>query len=114
MSKDKNLFKKYEPIEDESIFYIGNSSTAQVKGKKYIYNLNSFLKRLLYVLEIRKKNIYANVLSNLRFKLIFEDKFTLSKGRILLEKNYIHEGMFKLNINKNKISHAHIVESSYL
>ncbi|KAG2729211.1 hypothetical protein I3760_01G238500 [Carya illinoinensis] len=31
--KDKSLFKRYEPMEDTYVLYMGNSSTAVVKGK---------------------------------------------------------------------------------
>lgn len=37
--KDKNLFGKYESIEDGSILYMGNLSTTIVKKKKGIVEL---------------------------------------------------------------------------
>ena len=79
---------------------------------------------MLYVLDIRKNLVSRSLLSKNGFRLVFEsDKVVLTKSGMYVDKGYLSDGLFKMNImtvvppvamNKNNISSASIVESSYI
>ena len=114
--KDKSCFKNYEPVEDGSVLYMGNSSTAAIKGKgtvdlEFTSGKCLTLTDVYHVPEVRKNLVSGSLLNKFGFKLVFEsDKFILSKGGAFVGKGYLYEGMFKLNINKMNVS-AYIVDS---
>ena len=99
---DQAMFKTYEPLD--SMLYMGNQSTAQVKGKGKIDLVftsgNTLtLKDVLHVPDVRKNLVSGSILNKFGFKLVFEsDKFILSKGGKFVGKGYHTSGMFKLNI----------------
>ncbi|GJS35540.1 zinc finger, CCHC-type containing protein [Tanacetum coccineum] len=99
---DQTMFKTYEPLD--SMLYMGNHSTAQVKGKGKIDLVftsgNTLtLKNVLHVPDVRKNLVSGSLLNKFGFKLVFEsDKFILSKGGKFVGKGYHTGGMFKLNI----------------
>ncbi|XP_077215490.1 uncharacterized protein LOC143850059 [Tasmannia lanceolata] len=115
--KDRNLFSTYETVEDGSVLYMGNSSTAEVKGKGKVELEFTSGKRLTltgvyHVPEVRKNLVSGSILNKNGFKLVFEsDKFILSKGGTFVGKGYMYEGMFKLNINKVNVF-AYVLDSS--
>ncbi|GJS09127.1 zinc finger, CCHC-type containing protein [Tanacetum coccineum] len=99
---DQTMFKTYEP--SYSMLYMGNHSTAQVKGKGKIDLVftsgNTLtLNDVLHVPDVRKNLVSGSLLNKFGFKLVFEfDKFILSKGGKFVGKGYHTDGMFKLNI----------------
>ncbi|GKD89615.1 zinc finger, CCHC-type containing protein [Tanacetum coccineum] len=99
---DQTMFKTYEP--SYFMLYMGNHSTAQVKGKGKIDLVFTFgntltLNDILHVLNVHKNLVSGSLLNKFGFKLVFEsDKFVLSKGGKFIGKGYHTGGMFKLNI----------------
>nr|GEU38748.1 zinc finger, CCHC-type [Tanacetum cinerariifolium] len=99
---DQAMFKTYEP--SESMLYMGNHSTAQVKGNGKIdliftYGNTLTLKDVLHALDVRKNLVSGSLLNKFGFKLVVEsDKFILSKGGKFVGKGYHTSGMCKLNI----------------
>lgn len=118
--KDRNMFKTFKQIEEGNVLYMGNSSTAQVKGKgtvelEFTSGKVLVLNDVCYVPEVRKNLISGSVLNKFGFKLVFEaNKFVMSKGGVFVGKGYMCDGMFKLNLmNKNVVS-AYMIDSSSL
>ncbi|GJY11896.1 zinc finger, CCHC-type containing protein [Tanacetum coccineum] len=99
---DQTMFKTYEP--SYSMLYMGNHSTAQVKGKgkiDLVFTSGNTLtvNDVLHVLDVRKNLVSGSLLNKFGFKLVFKsDKFILSKGGKFVGKGYHTGGMFKLNI----------------
>ncbi len=112
--KDKSLFSAYETVEGD-VLYMGNSSTAAVKGKgtvdlEFTSGKILSLTNVFHVPDVRKNLVSGSLLNKFGFKLVFEsDKFILTKSGTFVGKGYLYEGMFKLNINE-KDSSAYIVD----
>ena len=116
-----------EHIEDDTILYMGNSSTTKVMGigkveLKFTSGKALTLTNVYYVPEIRKNLVSGSLLNKYGFKLVFEaDNFVLSKGGMFIGKGYLSNGMFKLNvimddginINNKSIS-VYMVEPEFL
>nr|GEV82108.1 retrovirus-related Pol polyprotein from transposon TNT 1-94 [Tanacetum cinerariifolium] len=102
ISSENAMFKTYEP--SNAMLYIGNHSTAQVKGKgkidlMYTSGNTLTLKYVLYVPDNLKNLVSGSMINKFGFKLVFEsDKFILSKHGKFACKGYHTNGMFKLNI----------------
>nr|GFA90666.1 hypothetical protein [Tanacetum cinerariifolium] len=99
---DQTMFKIYEPLD--SMLYMGNHSTTQVKEKGKIdlvftSSKTLTLKNVLHVPDVRKNLVSGSILNKFGFKLVFKsDKFILSKGGKFVGKGYHTGEMFKLNI----------------
>nr|GEY09863.1 Pol polyprotein [Tanacetum cinerariifolium] len=82
----------------------GNGTASKIDGKgKVILKITSrmdlVLSNVLHVPNITKNMISGPILSNKRFKLIFEsDKFVITKGGVYVGKGYLDEGLFKLSV----------------
>ena len=123
---DKNLFSGYKHIGDGEKLYIGNSSASNVEGKgnmllKFTSGKVVTLTDVLHVPKIRKILVSGPILSKKGFKLVFEyDRFILTKAGMFVEKGYLTEGLFKINvfvtntINNNKNTSSYVVDSFYL
>ena len=124
---DKNIFSTFEPIEIGKKVYMRNSTTSEIKGQgkvvlKMTYGKEVALTNVLYVPEIRKNLVFGSLLNSHGFRMVFEsDMFVLSKIIMYVEKGYMSDGMWKLNVmtiiksDMNKAStFAHILESSNL
>ncbi|RVX16188.1 hypothetical protein CK203_014489 [Vitis vinifera] len=127
MAKYENFVAK---IESGEKLYMGNAFSSMIEGKgDVVLNLTSgkklTLMDILFVPEIRKNLVSASLLSKKGSKLVFEsDKLVLTKGGTFMGKEYMSEGLFKLNvfngnviastINKRFMSSAYIVESCEL
>ncbi|XP_077248607.1 uncharacterized protein LOC143888156 [Tasmannia lanceolata] len=104
--KDRSSFLTYAPVEDGNVLYMGNSSTAEVKGKgkvelEFTSGKILTLTDVYHVPDVRKNLVSGSLLNENGFKLVFEsNKFILSKGGTFVGKGYMYEGMFKMNINK--------------
>ena len=75
--KDKNLFKKIEPVEESMMLYMGNSLTVVVKAKEsidiiFISEKILTLNDVYYIPEIRKNLVSGGLLNKFGFKLVFE------------------------------------------
>jgi len=118
---NKRFFKTMKAVDEDTVLYMGNSTTIPVKGignveLKFTSRKIVTLTNVFYVPEVRKNLVSGSLLNKFGFRLVFEaDKFVLSKGGMFMGKGYACEGMFKLNVlaisNKNVVS-AYIVESS--
>ena len=103
---NKKFFTEYDSVEDGTVLYMGNSSTAAVKGKgkvdlEFTSGKTLTLTDVYHVPEVRKNLVSGSLLNKHGFKLVFEsDKVILSKSGIFVGKGYMYEGMFKMNINK--------------
>nr|GEV67899.1 Pol polyprotein [Tanacetum cinerariifolium] len=84
--------------------FMGNETASKIEGKgKVILKLTSgkdlVLSNVLHVPNITKNLISGPILSNKRFKLIFEsDKFVITKGGVYVGKGYFDERLFKLSV----------------
>ena len=89
---------------------------------KMTYGKELTLTNVLYVPEIRENLVSSSLLNSHGFRLMFEsDKFAMSKSGIYVEKWYMSDNMWKLNImtiiklDMEKAStSAYILESSNL
>ena len=113
--KDRSLFKSYKTMDYGSILYMGNCSTAIVKGKgnvqlEFTSEKTLTLTDVYHVPEVRKNLVSGSLFNKFGFKLVLEsNKFILSKGSTFFGKWYMYEGMFKLNINN--VSSTYMVDS---
>ena len=80
------------------------------------YEKELALTNVLYVPEIQKNLVSGSLLNNHGFMLVFEsNKFVLSKSGMCVEKGYMSDGMWKLNVmtiiksnmNKNEYFYLH-------
>ena len=86
------------------------------------YGKKLTLTNVLYVSEIRKSLVSGSLLNNHEFQLVFEsNKFIFSKSGMYVEKGYMSDDMWKLNLMTiiksymNKAStFVYILESSNL
>lgn len=114
---NRNSFTTYKPVEEGIVLYMGNSSSANVKGiGKVDLNFTSgktvTLNDVYHVPEIRKNLVFGGLLNKHGFKLVFvSDKFVLTKGGTFVGKGYYCNGMFKMNINNKANIYAYIVDS---
>ena len=83
---------------------MGNSATSKFKGQeKVVLKMTSekelTLTNVLYVPEICKNMVSSSLLNSHGFQLVFEsDKFVLSMSGMCVEKGYMSDGMWKLNV----------------
>nr|GEW19814.1 protein kinase-like domain-containing protein [Tanacetum cinerariifolium] len=104
--KDRCWFKTYEPVEDESILYMGDDHFAPVHGKgsvvlEFSSGKSITLFNVLYVPKLRKNLISGPVLNKCGYKKVYEsDKYILSKSDVFVGFGYYNNGMFMLNLNK--------------
>ncbi|KAH7865270.1 hypothetical protein Vadar_004451 [Vaccinium darrowii] len=102
---DKRFFTDYDLVEDGTILYMGNQSTAAVKGKgkvdlEFTFSKTLTLTDVYHVPKVRKNLVSGSLLDKHGFKLVFESgKFVLSKKGTFVGKGHLYEGMFKLNID---------------
>lgn len=121
---DKSMFHSFRAVDNGDKLYMGNSTTADIKGEgdvilKMTSEKELKLTNVLYVPEIRKNLVSGWLLNKFGFRLVFEsDKFVLSKNKMYVGRGYALNGMFKLNVMvvKNDInkmnSSAYLIESS--
>ena len=111
-----------KPANEGTVVYMKNSTTISVQGVgevelKFTFGNVVTLTNVLYVPEVRKNLVSRGLLNKFGFRLVFEtNEFVLSKGGIYVGKDYLCNGMFKLNVlvitnNKNNVIPAYLVES---
>ncbi|GJZ63363.1 zinc finger, CCHC-type containing protein [Tanacetum coccineum] len=99
-------FKTYEPVEDESVLYMGDDLFAPVHGKgsvmlEFSLGKSITLFNVLYVPKPHKNLISGPVLNKCGYKQVYEsDKYILSKCGVFVGFGYYNNGMFMLNLNK--------------
>ncbi|GJX24407.1 zinc finger, CCHC-type containing protein [Tanacetum coccineum] len=104
--KDRCWFKTYEPVEDESVLYMGDDQFALVYGKGSVALEFSSVKTItlfnvLYVTKLRKNLVSGPMLNKYGYKQVYEsDKYILSKSGVFVGFGYYNNGMFMLNLNK--------------
>lgn len=114
---DKRFFTDYEVVDDGSFLYMGNSSTAPIKGKgKVDLEFTSgnvlTLTDVYHVPEVRKNLVSGSLLDKHGFRLVFEaNKFVLSRNGTFVGKGYVCEGMYKLNVNNTFTVSAYLLDS---
>lgn len=124
---DKGMFSFYTPIEGEK-FFMGNSLSSKVEGQdNVILKMTSgkelSLNNVFHMLDICKNLVSGSLLSKNDFKLVFMlYKFVHIKNNMYVDKDYVKDGLFKMNVltivlnnSRNKISSsAYILELSNL
>ena len=81
---NKKFFTEYDSVEDGTVLYMGNSSTAAVKGKgkvdlEFTSGKTLTLIDVYHVPEVRKNLVSGSLLNKHGFKLVFEsDKVQIS------------------------------------
>nr|GEZ55252.1 zinc finger, CCHC-type [Tanacetum cinerariifolium] len=104
--KDRCWFKTYEPVEDESVLYMGGDHFDPIHGKGNVVLEFSLVKSItlfnvLYVPKIRKNLVSGPVLSKCGYKQVYEsDKYILSKCGVFVGFGYYNNVMLMLNLNK--------------
>ncbi|GJR28325.1 zinc finger, CCHC-type containing protein [Tanacetum coccineum] len=104
--KDRCWFKTYEPVEDESVLYMGDDHFAPVYGKgsvvlEFSLGKSITLFNVLYVPKLRKNINSGPILNKCGYKQVYEsDKYILSKCGVFVGFGYYNNGMFMLNLNK--------------
>ena len=99
---------------------MGNNDSAKVEGKgtvelQFTSGKKLILINVLYVPEIRKNLVFANLLCKKGVKVVMEfDNLILSKGGMFVGKGYSCDDIYRLSINKIITNSAYIVESSSL
>ncbi|GJW32216.1 zinc finger, CCHC-type containing protein [Tanacetum coccineum] len=107
--KDRCWFKTYESLNDGSILYMGNESTALVHRRgcvdlRFSSGKIISLFNVLHVPNIRKNLVSSSVLNNCGYKQVIEsNKFVLSKHGVCIGFGYLSNQMFKLNIVNDNI-----------
>nr|GEV83361.1 zinc finger, CCHC-type [Tanacetum cinerariifolium] len=108
--KDRCWFKTYESLNDGSILYMRNESTALVHGRgcvdlKFSSGKIVSLFNVLHVPNIRKNLVSSSVLNNYGYKQVIKsNKFVLSKHGVFIGFSYLSNEMFRLNIINDNIA----------
>nr|GEZ39361.1 hypothetical protein [Tanacetum cinerariifolium] len=116
--KDRCWFKTYEPMEDESVLYMGNDHFGPVDGKRSVALEFSSGKMItlfnvLYVPKLCKNLVSGPMLNKCGYKQVYEsDKYVLSKSGVFIGFGYYNNGMFMLNLNKIPDSDSVYMSSS--
>ncbi|GJZ13020.1 zinc finger, CCHC-type containing protein [Tanacetum coccineum] len=109
---DRCWFKTYESLNDVSILYMGNESTALVHERgcvdlRFSCGKIVSLFNVLHVPNIRKNLVSSSILNNCGYKQVIEsNKFVLSKHGVFIGFGYLCNQMFKLNIVNDNIGSA--------
>ena len=74
--KDQSLFTTYEPLNNGTVLYMENSSTAEVKGKgkvdlEFTSGKTLTLTDVYHVPDVRKNLVSGSLLNKFGFKLVF-------------------------------------------
>src|SRR3954469_3458558 len=106
---DRAMFKTYTIAEDKKVL-LGDAHTTNVAGigdveLKFTSGKTLILKDVMHVPEIRKNLVSGFLLNKAGFnQTIGADLYTITKNGIFVGKGYAADGMFKLNVDFNKVS----------
>ncbi|XP_070007905.1 uncharacterized protein [Nicotiana sylvestris] len=100
----KKTFATYSTVGPEEELSMRNTATTKIEGYGKIFLKMTFdmvltLNNVLHVPTIRKKLVSTYLLVKNKFKCVFiSDKVVVSKNDMYVEKGYLTEGFFKLNV----------------
>ncbi|XP_021732277.1 uncharacterized protein LOC110699091 [Chenopodium quinoa] len=109
---DRRMFKTYTEKTDDKKVLLGDSHSTNIAGVgnvelKFTSGRTLILKDVLHTPEMRKNLVSGFLLNKAGFiQTIGSDLFTLTKNGIFVGKGYATDGMFKLNVEVNKISNS--------
>ncbi|KAA0046026.1 putative Polyprotein [Cucumis melo var. makuwa] len=115
---DLSLFRKYNEVKDKNIL-LGDHHTTKVTGieevkLKFTSGKTLVLKEVLHTPEIRKNLVSRYLLNKAGFtQTIGSNLFTLTKNNVYVGKGYATDGMFKLNLEINKIASSAYMLTSF-
>ncbi|KAL0556336.1 hypothetical protein IC582_004849 [Cucumis melo] len=115
---DLSLFRKCNEVKDKNIL-LGDHHTTKVAGigeveLKFTSDKTLVLKEVLHTREIRKNLVSGYLLNKAGFtQTIGSDLFTLTKNNVFVGKGYATDGMFKLNLEINKIASSAYMLASF-
>ena len=107
---DRNMFKTYIAATEDQKVLLGDSHTTIVAGIGNVeLNFTSgrivILKDVMHTPEMRKNLVSGYLLNKAGFtQTIGADLYTLTKNGTFVGKGYATEGMFKLNVQVNKVN----------
>jgi len=122
---EKMMFSSYKEMDEENL-YMRNPSTSKVLvvGKvilKMTFEKLFTLSNAHYIADIRKNLVFGSLLSKNSIKMVLKsDKYIFSKSDMFVEKMYLCDELFKMNImiivtndeNNNKsVSSFYLFES---
>ena len=105
---NRAMFKTYKAVEDKKVL-LGDAHTTTVAGigdveLKFTSGKTLTLKDVMHTPEIRKNLVSGFLLNKAGFTQTIEgDLYTLTKNGIFVGKGYATDGMFKLNVEINKV-----------
>ncbi|GKA38822.1 retrovirus-related pol polyprotein from transposon TNT 1-94 [Tanacetum coccineum] len=91
---DKSMFHYFRAVDNGEKLYMGNSATADIKGKidvilKMTSEKELKLTNVMYVPEIRKNLVSGWLLNKFGFPFVFDsDKFVLSRNQMCVGRGY--------------------------
>ena len=100
----EEAFATYTPAEYDEDLFMGNRATSRIAGTgKVMLKMTSdkvlTLNNVLHVPTIRKNLVSAALLVKNGFKCVLvSDKVVISKNEMFIGKDYLNEGLFKLNV----------------
>ncbi|KAF3662700.1 Histone H2AX [Capsicum annuum] len=100
---NKELFSLFASAQVEEMIYMANSATTMVEGTgKVGLKMTSgkvlTLTNVLYVRELRRNLISVSLLDKNEFKCVtVSGKIVISKGEVYVGKDYLTEGLYKMN-----------------
>jgi len=109
VSYDRAMFKTYTPAKDKTVL-MGDFHTTKVAGigdveLQFTSGKKLILKDVMHAPEIRKNLISGFLLNKAGFtQTIRADLYTISMNVTFVGKGYATDGMFKLNVEMNKVS----------
>jgi len=101
---EKLLFSEYQKLEQDEQLFMESSVVSKVEGKgkvilKWTSGKELTLNDVLHIPDIRKNLISGSILSKKGYRMVFEsDKFVLTKGGMYVGKDYLVDGLFKVNV----------------
>ena len=125
MSHDKAIFSSLKTSDTGEKLYMRNSATSAIQWEgmvimKMTYVKNLTLNNVLDVPDISKNLVSGSLLNKHGFCIVIEsDKLVLTKSGMFVGKDYVNDGLFKLNVmsfkdNRIKNSFAYLLESPNL
>lgn len=106
---DRSMFKSYYDAKDKHVLS-GDSHSSIVAGSgvvelKFTFGKILILKDELHTPEMRKNLVSGYLLNKADFtQIIRAYLFTLTKNNVFVRKSYATDGLFKLNVDANKVS----------